>query len=66
MEKESVFDKQKKQTLKSLNDLSRKGSFDYSINEFLTKLNNHLDYFTLSSCSGRVLVIKAQMVSNDL
>ena len=66
MEKESVFDKQKKQTLKSLNDLSRKGSFDHSINEFLTKLNNHLDYFTLSSCSGRVLVIKAQMESNDL
>lgn len=60
MERESVFDKQKKQTLKSLSDLSRKGSFDHSINEFLTKLNNHLDYFTLSSCSGRILVIKAQ------
>ena len=61
METKNLFDKQKAQTLKT-DDLSRKGSFDSLINDFLTKLNEHTDYFTLSSCSGRIVLLKAEKV----
>ena len=62
METKTLFDKQKTQTLESVIDLSRKGTFDKLINEFLTKLNTHPDYFTLSSCSGRIVLMKAEKV----
>ena len=56
-----LFDKQKLETLKTA-DLSRKGSFDQLIDEFLRCLNKHNDYFTLSSCSGRIVLLKSQKV----
>ena len=56
-----LFDKQKHETLKTA-DLSRKGSFDQLIDDFLRRLNTHNDYFTLSSCSGRIVLLKSQKV----
>ena len=61
MEAKSLFDKQKVQTLQTV-DLSRKGSFDKIINDFLTRLNKHQDFFTLSSCSGRIVLLKSEKV----
>ena len=63
MNSNCLFDKQKLETLKTA-DLSRKGSFDQLIDDFLRHLNTHNDYFTLSSCSGRIVLLKSQKVSN--
>lgn len=38
-------------------DLSRKGSVDEAIKELVEFINSLDQYFTTSSCSGRVLVI---------
>ena len=51
----SIFDKQKVEKLKKV-DLSRKGSVDERLVDFLSKLNNHQDFFSLSSCSGRIII----------
>lgn len=51
----SIFDKQKAEKLKKV-DLSRKGSVDEPIVEFLKKLNGHPDFVSLSSCSGRIII----------
>ena len=56
MSSNCLFDKQKLETLKTA-DLSRKGSFDQLIDDFLRHLNTHIDYFTLSSCSGRIVLL---------
>ena len=61
MNSNCLFDKQKLETLKTA-DLSRKGSFDQLIDDFLRHLNTHNDYFTLSSCSGRIVLLKSQKV----
>ena len=53
--KEDVFDRQKKQTLGGI-DQSKKGSFDVAIHDLMVYLNNLDDYFTTSSCSGRIIV----------
>ena len=37
-------------------DLSKKGSIDEPIRLLIRKLNNLQDYFSLSSCSGRVMI----------
>ena len=42
-------------------DLSRKGSVDAPIENFLNNLNKHPDYVSLSSCSGRIIIF----VSSD-
>ena len=63
MNSNCLFDKQKLETLKTA-DLSRKGSFDQLIDDFLRHLNTHNDYFTLSSCSGRIVLLKSQKVSS--
>lgn len=51
----SLFDRQKAEKLSKV-DLSRKGSVDEPIVDFLQKLNRHSDYVSLSSCSGRIIV----------
>jgi tRNA wybutosine-synthesizing protein 3 len=60
---ESHFDKQKAESLAST-DLSRKGSVDEDIREFLTRLNEDVNYFSLSSCSGRVVILRQQTRDN--
>merc|ERR1712168_531768 len=52
---EDVFDRQKKQTLSGI-DHSKKGSFDKPIDDLMMYINAHEDYFTTSSCSGRIIV----------
>ena len=49
----NVFDKQKEQSLKGI-DHSKKGSFDAPIHDLIVYINSHQDYFTTSSCSGRI------------
>lgn len=65
MNSNCLFDKQKLETLKTA-DLSRKGSFDQLIDDFLRHLNTHNDYFTLSSCSGRIVLLKSQKNVNQI
>ena len=52
-----VFDKQKLSCLAGV-DLSRKGSIDAPIVDLTQIINNHPDLFTLSSCSGRIVVLR--------
>ncbi|KAL4239799.1 tRNA methyltransferase tyw3 [Mactra antiquata] len=51
-----VFDNQKKTCLSSV-DLSRKGSIDAPILDIVQFINEQANFFTTSSCSGRLLVI---------
>ena len=51
----AVFDRQKKQTLEG-DDQSRKGSIDAPIVDLINFINEHNDFFTTSSCSGRISV----------
>ena len=48
-----VFNKQKTLCLSAI-DNSRKGSIDDDIVDLVAFINEQADYFTLSSCSGRV------------
>ena len=48
-----VFDKQKEQSLKGL-DHSKKGSFDAPIHDLIVFINSQKNFFTTSSCSGRI------------
>ncbi|XP_069123976.1 tRNA wybutosine-synthesizing protein 3 homolog [Argopecten irradians] len=49
------FDKQKSLALNGT-DLSRKGSIDEEIVPLVQHINNHDNFFTTSSCSGRIIV----------
>ena len=51
----TLFDRQKAEKLRK-NDLSRKGSVDAPIVDYLQALNAHPDYVSLSSCSGRIII----------
>jgi len=50
-----IFDKQKLEALTSV-DLSRKGNIDSHILSVVALINEQADYFTTSSCSGRILI----------
>ena len=51
-----MFDKRKQQVL-SKKDNSKKGSLDKAIQPLIDILNKQDDYFTTSSCAGRISVI---------
>ncbi|KAE8659758.1 tRNA wybutosine-synthesizing protein 2/3/4 [Hibiscus syriacus] len=55
------FDRRKASTLASLSsneaDKSPKGSLDTPIIPLINIINNHLSYFTTSSCSGRISIL---------
>ena len=53
------FDVQKS-TCASKLDLSRKGSVDEPILDLIRDLNAHPDLFTLSSCSGRIVLFRSR------
>ena len=57
-----IFDKQKQTCLAAV-DLSRKGSIDEPIVELTKYINNHTDLFTLSSCSGRIVMLREAEIS---
>lgn len=49
------FDKEKNEFLRK-KDKSRKGSMDIKIKSLVEKINSLDDFFTTSSCSGRILI----------
>ena len=49
------FGKQKHRSLNQV-DLSKKGSIDEHIVDIVQHINSFTDYFTTSSCSGRICV----------
>jgi len=51
------FEKEKKGCLSKI-DKSKKGSIDRKIKELVDLINSLKDYYTTSSCSGRILLIK--------
>jgi tRNA wybutosine-synthesizing protein 3 len=53
------FQKEKDDVLKKLEtiDKSRKGSVDEDIKDLVNTINNHPNYYTTSSCSGRIMII---------
>lgn len=53
------FDEEKDVALKNMlfNDKSNKGSVDKPIKELIDKLNSFNDYYTTSSCSGRIIIL---------
>lgn len=51
-----VFDVQKEACLSAV-DMSRKGSIDEPILDLVSFINNQQNYFTTSSCSGRIIVV---------
>ncbi|MBS3119394.1 hypothetical protein J4475_01070 [Candidatus Woesearchaeota archaeon] len=46
-------------------DKSRKGSIDEPVKSLLDLLNSHKDYYTTSSCSGRILLLAPSKVKKD-
>ncbi len=55
-----IFDRQKQKYLKDLDsglkDKSKKGFVDEEIKELVTTINKQENYYTTSSCSGRILL----------
>lgn len=56
MEEENTFKQWKKQCFNKM-DFSKKGSIDKDINAVVSFLNDSDNYFTTSSCSGRIILI---------
>lgn len=54
-----------KSTAAAKADLSRKGLADAAISGLLAAANAHPDAFTLSSCSGRIVVLREGTADND-
>lgn len=51
------FDRSKEDRL-SAADLSRKGSIDGAIVPLVEYINDSFNYFTTSSCSGRIIIVE--------
>ena len=67
--KMSAFDASKESILQNLNsgvDFSFKGSVDAPIVELVHFLNSLQDYFTTSSCSGRVSVFRSGLTAKQI
>uniref|UniRef100_A0A3Q0QTD5 tRNA wybutosine-synthesizing protein 3 homolog n=1 Tax=Amphilophus citrinellus TaxID=61819 RepID=A0A3Q0QTD5_AMPCI len=65
MDGNSLFIQWKKQCLNKL-DLSKKGSVDEGIEHVVSLLNSCEEYFTTSSCSGRIILIDGVSQSSDV
>ncbi len=46
-------------------DFSRKGSVDEHARELLTVINDHPELFSLSSCSGRIVILEEETSSES-
>ncbi|XP_028988597.1 tRNA wybutosine-synthesizing protein 3 homolog [Betta splendens] len=62
---DKTFYQWKKQSLQKL-DLSKKGSVDQDIEHLVSLLNSREEYFTTSSCSGRVIMIDAAAENSEV
>ena len=54
---DALFDEAKRRATSKV-DLSRKGSVDEAARGLLATLNAHPDLFSLSSCSGRIVLLR--------
>ncbi len=61
------FVNEKKQALEKLVrfDNSKKGFIDKDILELVTLINKHQDYYTTSSCAGRIMLIKPSKLKHE-
>ncbi|CAC5393554.1 TYW3 [Mytilus coruscus] len=59
-----IFEKQKKSAVSGV-DFSRKGSIDVRIIDLSLFINNQRDYFTTSSCSGRIILFDDSVGESD-
>ncbi|XP_052071987.1 tRNA wybutosine-synthesizing protein 3 homolog [Mytilus californianus] len=59
-----IFEKQKKSAVSGV-DFSRKGSIDVKIIDLSLFINNQRDYFTTSSCSGRIILFDDSVGESD-
>ncbi len=61
------FDFQKKQALEKTNkfDNSKKRSIDIQILPLINLINSHPDYYTTSSCAGRIMLFKESNAKNN-
>ncbi|XP_022059977.1 tRNA wybutosine-synthesizing protein 3 homolog [Acanthochromis polyacanthus] len=62
---EQKFRKWKQQSLSKL-DQSKKGSVDKDIKHVVSLINSCQEYFTTSSCSGRIILIDGDSQSSDV
>ncbi len=60
-----MFDKRKKDTL-AKKDKSKKGGVDKDIKQLVDTINSLSDYYTTSSCSGRIMLIEKKTNRKDL
>lgn len=58
------FSKQKQESLTKI-DNSKKGSIDVDIKELVDLINKNPDYYTTSSCSGRIVVLSKKSEKKD-
>jgi len=63
---EKNFDLQKKKALESLNEALEKGLVDSDIIPLLNKINSPENYFTTSSCSGRINIMQMPDLGDKL
>jgi len=59
-----MFNKEKQIQL-SRADFSKKGSIDSKIKKLVDKINSKKDYYTTSSCSGRIMLIAEGKTKRD-
>lgn len=61
------FENEKKQALEKLIkfDNSKKGFVDEDILPLVKQINKHSDYYTTSSCAGRIMIIKPSKVKHE-
>lgn len=59
-----MFNKEKQIQL-SRSDLSKKGSIDLKIKTLVDKINSKNDYYTTSSCSGRIMLLTEGKTKKD-
>ena len=52
----NYFESEKRRVLEEKEDASRKGSIDAPISELVEYINKQEDYYTTSSCSGRIIL----------
>ncbi len=65
---QNKFDQSKETHLFKLNNLdkSKKGSVDVLMKPIINTINKKKDYFTTSSCSGRIIILKPADIKKDV
>lgn len=57
-----AFDIEKKRVLNEKLDISRKGSIDEPIVDLIEYINCESNYYTTSSCSGRIVIFNIEVL----